>query len=128
MLYVKTTVGPSLIQGLGLFAVEPIASGTLIFRWNDTFGWSCSEAEHAVLPAEAKAFLWRYGWRGVKGRWLLDVDDSRFVNHSLTPNMLVTRDDGITSRAARDIAAGEELTEDYSTFDPDFDAYAHELK
>jgi len=127
MLYVKTSIGPSLIQGIGLFAAEPIPAGALIFRWSDAFGWSCPESEFGDLPGRAREFLWRYGWRS-NGRWLLDVDNSRFVNHSRTPNMFVTTDDGITSRAARDIEPGEELTEDYSTFDPDFELYAAEMK
>lgn len=140
MLYVKASVKPSPIHGLGLFAAEPIARGALVFRWNSLFGWTCPEYEVAHLPETAKEFLRRYGWRFESAKstwtgWLLDVDDSRFVNHSRSPNMIVTTSgrpfctgrSPIESHAARDIHAGEELTEDYSTFDPDFATYAHLL-
>lgn len=41
-------------------------------------------------------------------------DDARFINHSETPNLLCYLDDFVV--AARDIEAGEELTENYREF------------
>ena len=124
MLYVKTQVRSSTIEGLGLFAAEDIPAGTLIARWEPVFGATFTDEERAKLHPMASAFLHRYGWRAAEGRWVLDLDDSRFMNHSDSPNMVVNADGVFTSRAARDIAAGEELTEDYRQFDPDFDSYA----
>jgi SET domain-containing protein len=124
MLFVKTEVRPSAIQGLGLFAAESIAAGTLIARFDPAFGWSCTEEQWAALPPLAREHMLRYAWRTGDGRWLMDVDDSRYMNHSTAPNMQVSAEHGFTAVAARDIAAGEELTEDYSLFDPDFATYA----
>src|SRR5271155_2193652 len=103
MLYVKTKVLSSAIEGLGLFADEFVAKGALIAQYNPRFGWQCAETERDMLPPIAKEFLWRYGWRNADGIWLMDVDNSRFMNHSNAPNMKVTTEAGFTSRAARDI-------------------------
>jgi len=128
MLYVKTKVLSSAIEGLGLFADEFVAKGALIAQYNPRFGWQCAETERDMLPPIAKEFLWRYGWRNADGIWLMDVDNSRFMNHSNAPNMKVTTEAGFTSRAARDIERGEELTEDYRDFDPDFEKYGAKWK
>lgn len=128
MLHVKTRVLPSSIQGLGLFAAEPIAAGTLIAQFDPAFGWTCTEIERLLLPPSAREFVWRYGWRPSPDQWFMDIDDSRFMNHSDTPNMAVTEECGYTARAARDILSGEELTEDYRQFDPDFESYSDEFE
>jgi hypothetical protein len=57
-----------------------------------------------------------YGWGG---HMIELLDDSRFTNHSANPNMMNWRGgtlDGM-SFAKRDIAAGEELTENYAEYD-----------
>jgi SET domain-containing protein len=123
MLYIKTIIKPSKIQGLGLFTLEPIIKGTLIFRWDDRFGLKYTDEEKLALPQLAQDFIWRYGWHDRNSIWLVDLDDSRFINHSNKPNMFVTCESNITSIAARDIEAGEELTENYESFDPDFEKY-----
>jgi hypothetical protein len=41
-----------------------------------------------------------------------------YINHSNEPNI-----DGMSGRALKNIKIGEELTEDYSTFDADFNDY-----
>lgn len=129
MLFVKTEVRPSTIQGLGLFAAEDIPEGTLIAQFDRSFGWCCDEDEFANLPPIAKQFIERYGWRGHYGGWrFCDIDDSRFMNHSSTPNMSVSTERGFTAKAARNIAVGEELTEDYKLFDPDFLSYGKDWK
>src|SRR5271154_5608070 len=105
MLYIKTIVKPSKIQGLGLFTLEPLTKGTLIFKWDERFGLKYTDKEKLDLPQLAQDFLWRYGWRNKDGIWLVDLDDSRFVNHSNSGNMLVTCENNITSIAAWDIEA-----------------------
>ncbi len=124
MLHVKTKVAPSAVDGLGLFAAEPIPKGTLVAKWNPAFDSSFTDEEIARLPDLARTFLDRYAWRAKDGTWHVSLDDSRYTNHSLTPNLVVDETtEGWESRAARDIAPGEELLEDYSTYDEDFPSY-----
>ena len=127
MLVVNTSVGPSAIQGVGLFAAEPIHSGTVIARWDPSFLWSCTEEQLQFFPGITRTFIEKYGWRAF-GRWQLSVDNSRFLNHSADPNTSVTAsaDCPFVMTAIRDIALGEEITEDYRQFDPDFSTYGLE--
>lgn len=130
MLHVKTEVRPSAIQGLGLFAAEPLSRGAIICRWDRGWAKYFTDETFALLPPLAQEYLRKYGWRNLRGRWVIAIDDSRFMNHSNTPNMtvIVTDDCEYESRAARDIEAGEELTEDYRQFDPEFDHYGRDWK
>ena len=111
-LYDHAAVARSAIAGQGLFATAPIVEGTAVSRLG---GRLVSTAElndlvdvdsvvvnddlHLVLPAGNR---------------------NRYVNHSCEPNLWWT--DEYTLSARRDIAAGEELTLDYSTStaDPQF--------
>jgi len=117
MLLVPTYVAPSAIHGLGLFAAEPIPAGTVVWRFNSVLDRVLDRAWAASLPEVAQQFLARYAYR--RGTQLvLCGDDGRFVNHSDAPTLAERPD--TASVAARDIAAGEELTEDYRAFDDDF--------
>lgn len=126
MLFVRTVVRPSPIEGLGLFSAEPIIpAGEIIYRWDERLAWTCTEAEFRNLPMAARKHVERYGWRDIpSGRWRASVDNSRFINHSPTPNT-VHRENG--QFALRDILPGEEITENYAEFDPGFAEYAATL-
>ena len=50
---------------------------------------------------------------------VIEIDNGRFMNHSLAPNTDFTK--VIEGYALRDIAAGEELICNYSEFDPGFE-------
>jgi SET domain-containing protein len=58
-----------------------------------------------------------YSWR-VGDYIYLSTDNTMYINHSNEPNI-----DGMSGRALKNIKIGEELTEDYSTFDADFNDY-----
>jgi hypothetical protein len=125
VLLIPTYVACSAIEGLGLFAAEFIPAGTRIYVWDARFGWTGTPEELAVLPDTARAFVEHYGWRdAATGMWRASVDNSRFLNHSQTPNT-EHRADG--QYALVDIPAGTEITESYADFDPDFAEYAHAL-
>lgn len=128
MLLVCTMVGPSAIEGLGLFAVQRIPAGTLVARWDERFAVRMSRDEFGMLPLVAREFVNRYGWVAKDDHWRTSIDNSRFLNHSAAPNLIVTvtADCAYQSHARRDIAAGEELTEDYREFDPEFEDYGSE--
>ena len=49
---------------------------------------------------------------------VIEIDNGRFMNHTLEPNTDYTR--VVEGYATRDIAAGEELVCNYSEFDPEF--------
>lgn len=122
MLLVHTYVAPSTIEGVGVFASEPIASGALIWLLEPRLDRLFPIDELETLPAAAQAFVRRYGYSSGDDRtkWVLELDNGRFMNHSTQPNTRFDAPDG--GYALRDIDAGEELTCDYGDFLVDFAA------
>lgn len=120
-------VRPSPLHGLGVFAVTDIPAGT---RW-----WSIdidgtitvSRAQFASLFESASspasdalmAGLQEYSiYLKSFDLMVLIPDNGRYVNHSDAPTSGAGVDGTLLySVALRDIAAGEEITEDYSTYD-----------
>lgn len=124
MLRVPARLAPSAIHGLGVFAVEAIAAGTEIWRFTPGLDRDLTPGEVAAFPADIRVWLDHYAYLDRwLGRWILCVDEARFMNHSDRPNTRQEREAdpyGVDS-AARDIAAGEEITCDYRTFEAPVD-------
>ena len=110
MLRVRTCLGKSEIPGagIGLFAAEDIPRGAVIWQRDEGFDLVIDEADWP--PGVPDDFLRFYGFSPAgAGRYVVCLDNARFMNHSRTPNGVGDRE----TVAARDIKAGEELTEDY---------------
>ena len=126
------------IAGLGIFATAPITRGTLLWKYDEN---SVKEYEEAALRARlallsaAEAvelcehvFCW-------EGKVCEIVDDGKYWNHAKGSKQNTgnhpdgdAHGDGMSSYALRDIAAGEELTDDYALYDklPWFEAICQE--
>ncbi len=121
MLLVPTIIRPSLIQGLGLFAAEPIAKGTITWAFEPGFDMLFAREQVAAMPPLQRDLLLRHGYLSlVLGKYVFCADDGRFWNHSARPNngeVVQPRHPEPANIALRDIAAGEELTVDYRAFD-----------
>ena len=116
MLLVPVRVGPSPIHGLGVFAVHAIARGTLVWRFTPGFDLDLDPAELERQPEHFRKVLLHYGYLDKRlQRYILCCDDARFINHADAPNLASdhAQDRYGVDVAARDIAAGEELTIDY---------------
>ena len=115
MMLIRNFVGPSAIHGTGIFAAEPVAAGTEVWRYHPQFDIVVMRHYADMLPAAMQDFLKMYAYPSelVAGNLLLDGDNGRFMNHSDTPN---TSNTGWISYASRDIAEGEEITCDYGEF------------
>lgn len=112
----KTRVGPSRIQGRGLFAAEPIARGEIVaVKGGSIFGRSELERLTAALgSAEIQIGDGLYiGPLSGEDREAAMI----FSNHSCDPNIGVRGQ--IVFAALRDIVAGEELTHDWAMTDDD---------
>jgi SET domain-containing protein len=121
MLLVDTFVGPSVIEGVGVFAAEPIKAGQVIYRFDPYFDRLISRAELASFPASIRRFVDRYTYPHPTDRLMLvlDVDNGRHMNHSREPNTDFR--DATFGYAIRDIASGEEITCNYADFEPEFE-------
>jgi uncharacterized protein len=123
MLLISTYLAPSSIEGIGVFAAEPIARGRLIWNLNPKFDVFVHPHEMEELPPHMQDFVARYSYPHLEmpGVIILDSDNGRFMNHCMEPNT----DFRIFDRgyALADIAVGEELTCNYHEFDPGFTGF-----
>ena len=123
MLMVSTYLAPSAIEGLGVFAGEFIERGRLLWSLDPKFDVFVQESEIDVLPPHMQDYLARYCYPHLemKGVLVLDGDNGRYMNHSLSPNTDFRIFD--KGYALIDIAQGEELTCNYHEFDPTFTGF-----
>ena len=116
MMIVETELKPSGIHGIGVFLLQPVRKGDLIWKYDSRVDRVYSEDEVKSLPAHMQDYLQTYStWHEQSGLWVLCGDNGRHFNHSDTPN---TFSDGIAfgrDFAAADLAVGVELTSDYRT-------------
>jgi len=120
MFLIPTRIAPSGIHGIGVFAVAPIAAGTPVWRFTPGLDQEFDPAAIDRLAPHMREFFGHYGYLDRhRARIILCFDHARFVNHSDDPNLApdYTRDPYGLDVALRDIAAGEELTMDYATFE-----------
>ena len=117
MLTVKTKLKASALHGIGLFASQRIPAGVVVWRFDPVFDLHFPDAAYEAAPAVQKHHLDYYGFLSKATReHIYSVDDSRFMNHSDAPNMIVTYGAGDgepTMVARREIAEGEEITVSY---------------
>ena len=118
---VPTYVAASDVEGVGVFAAEPIAKGALIWRFDPTFERLVPSSWLTEATPMMQEFLTKYAYpaHDEPEKLVIEIDNGRFMNHSLTPNTDFTKI--IEGYALRDIAAGEELICNYSEFDPSFE-------
>ena len=121
MMLVTTYVAPSPIEGVGVFAAEPIAAGTLIWQLAPGLDRLIRRNEVASLPPLFQQFVDRYSYPYPHDpeQLIVELDNGRFMNHSATPNTVFSDPDA--GYTIRDIAQGEELTCNYAEFDPTFE-------
>jgi len=105
------TVGPSTIDGQGVFAAEPIPARRKI---GEVRGESMSAQEAQVRTRGQTRIM----MIAVSERRAIDASQStdalRFINHSCRPNASLKLNQGrVEFYAKREIAAGEELTVNY---------------
>jgi hypothetical protein len=97
--------------GLGVVATGPIPRGSITWV-KDPLDRVLAPAEVAALPSICAGDLEHYSWVDRSGNYVLCWDIARYVNHACDPNCLAT--EWGFEIAVRDIAAGEELTNDYA--------------
>lgn len=115
MLYINSFVSESNIHWLWLFAGEKIPKWTLIGEFVFWIDISLSSNEYENLEPKFREFFDSYGWKDkISGKYMLNVDNTRFINHSKNPNIL---HEWYKIIAAIDIDKWNELLDDYSDFD-----------
>jgi SET domain-containing protein len=123
MMTVPTFLKASSIEGIGVFAVELIPSGSLVWKLDDRFYSIIAREELPNLPTIMQEHFKRFGWPHMKkvGFVCCDIDNGRFMNHSDDPNTDFR--DAELAWAIKDIFPGEEITCNYRDFDPLFSGF-----
>jgi SET domain-containing protein len=121
LLQVSTFIAASAIEGVGVFAAEPIRKGTMIWRSDERFDLFIPIAEYRDAPHFLRQLFERYAYPSPDrpGFLVYEVDNGRFMNHADNPN---TDFSGVGGWATADIAAGEEITCNYAEFYENFEA------
>ena len=115
MLRVKTKIGLSKIDGVGLFANQFIPKGTTTWQHDHEFDISFDESVLERIPEHVKDQFMKYAYFDYQdNKYILCSDDQRFINYSRNPNIDSTPNKDI---AIRDIEEGEELTCDYTAYE-----------
>jgi hypothetical protein len=98
--------------GYGVFATRLIPKGTITWV-RDRLDQAFTLEAIAQLPEAYHDIVFKYSFIDGHSRFVLCWDHARFVNHSCDPTCLGAGYD--FEIAVRDIAAGDELTDDYGT-------------
>ena len=119
MFIVRTSLRPSLIQGLGCFADEPIRKGQVVWEFDPRLDIRIPLADIETFPKFMREHFRTYSYvELLDGQEVMVycADFSKHMNHSDEPNLFDT-EDNLREIAIRDVAAGEELTCNYHQFD-----------
>ncbi len=126
MLLVKTNVQPSPIHGLGLFADEFIPKSTVIWKFTPGFDQKFTRKQILSFPEDLQVYLYRYAWKSEKSKlYCFASDNGKYFNYSENPNAHSKYQEGeeeVVTTAVRDIQKGEEITDDYASFESGSDA------
>ena len=116
MLRVITILKHSAIHGIGLFAGEHIAKGTVTWEYDPEFDSAFSVEDVTRMPKPAQVPFWKYAYLDkLLSKYVLCADDQRFINHSTVGyNIRSTPRQDV---ALCDIAEGEELLCNYNDYD-----------
>ena len=119
---VKVATNPEM--GLGLFTKEFIQKGTIVWKFVEGVDIKMDEVTFNKLNYAQKEYFEKYGWKEDDGFYYSSCDLTNFINHSYKPNLDIVGEKVVSNR---DIKVGEELFENYSQFDPEFETYKNEF-
>ena len=119
MLIISSYIERSEIEGLGLFSGQDINEGDIIWYLDPTVDHVFTDIEFdhmlSVLHQDNQEKFKKWTYKR-DGDYILCSDNTKFANHSDTPNC---KSLGQHDVALRDIKKGEELTYDYRFIDDD---------
>lgn len=125
MLLVKTKISQSKIHGVGVFADEFIPKGTVIWEFTPGFDQKFTREQILNFPELLQIYIYKHSWKSTKSKlYCFSSDNGKYFNHSDNPNTLSEYKDSeeeVVTIAIKDIRAGEELTDHYSSFEANAD-------
>lgn len=124
MYLVKVEVKESPIHGKGVFTLQKIAKGEIVWKFDPSHDKTLSVEEFERLDETEQESLKRVAYlSGSSDKYIFppENDPALYTNHSRDNNLSVLVDDKISPEpyfvANKDIDDGEELTNNYTEFD-----------
>jgi len=118
MLKFKNYVKQSNIHGIGLFTKEFIPAYSQVWVYDSRIDNIISPSVYDSFPDYVKDHFKTYAWLDKNGNFNISLDNDRFINHSLNPNIIFNDSMKETEMlASRDILPEEEITANYFEFD-----------
>ena len=122
-MHVKYKLNKSLHHGIGLFANEEIKKGQLVYTASPLLDVNITQEQFNSLHENEQSEIKYWGFfDDLNNVWHVDFDVSKYINHA--NDATVTQDTKYTDAylvATRDIAKGEELTQNYREFETEDD-------
>lgn len=124
MLKIATYLDKSSINGIGVFAAEPIELGQTVWEFNPAVDFVFTARQWkrkltSVTP-HAREALRRYSYKSANKFYLCN-DNSQFMNHSETLNNIHNNNIDDSMYASRMIKIGEELLCNYFEYSDEDD-------
>jgi len=121
MLVIPAYIGNSSLEGLGVFTRDAIRAGQVVSQFRPPLDVMVTREFVEALSEPERAYLRHFAYLSMFLHvYILTGDHDRYMNHSGEPNVGIAEERTTDSVALRDIAAGEELTCDYRTFDAEW--------
>jgi len=125
MYLVSISAKESIIEGKGVFAEQDIKKGEIVWKFVEGHDKTVSLDEYALLGAEAREYLDKVAYLSATSHQYIfppEDDPALYTNHDAEHhNLSVVVDPHVSDEpffvANRDIAKGEELTNNYHEFD-----------
>ena len=102
--------------GVGVFATKFIPKGTIVWVADD-LDMVLEEEYIESLDEARREAIYKFAYPDNEGRYILNWDHARYMNHSFRPNCAETAYELLL--ASKDIQPGEQLTSDYGVLGDD---------
>lgn len=123
MLLIRTELRASPLHGVGCFTLESIKANQPVWIYDERIDLRFRANDLDDFPKVIQEFLLMHGYKEIHDGVEVIVlcgDNSKYMNHSLSPNLIEgSEDHTFINVAAFDIDPGEELTCNYFDFDLD---------
>jgi SET domain-containing protein len=115
VIYIKYQLKESPLHGVGLFSDQDIKEGELVLTASPMLDVDITQEQFDSLrQSEQDEVRWWGYFYEPSQIWHVDFDVSRFINHSYDATLKQDEHNGEPCLvAARDVKAGEELTQNY---------------
>jgi SET domain-containing protein len=88
MFCIETYLAPSSIHGIGCFSNQTVKQAEIVARRNPHIDQEISQQLYDTFSENEKNQIKKYAWKNKEnGNIMLNTDDTRFLNHSDTPNL-----------------------------------------